>query len=170
MTLTTDAIDHWTRIQPAHARNPLLTEMADASVAAVNETDPMRQAFHAGLFTGYAVGFGLVTREALDRARREPFSSNIHLDFWRPSSSADTDTAWACGVRHGYYLATSEQPAADECVLCGERIVEDVDDADWCTDGLFCGPQDCRNTWHRSAGSDASCYDDDPRGGDGDDD
>jgi hypothetical protein len=148
MTLTIDAIDHWTRIQPEQARDPLLTEMATASVAAVRETDPMRQAFHTGLFTGYAVGFGLVTREALDRARRTPWSSNVHVDFWRPSTFADTDTAWACGVRHGYYLATSERPDADDCLMCGERLIEALDDITYCDDGAFCGIDDCRRLWH----------------------
>lgn len=159
MTLTADAIDHWTEIQPVKARNPLLDEMHDAGKTALTETDPHRQAFHAGLFTGYAVGFGLVTREALDRARRAPYSANVHLDFRRPRPYDDDTTLWACGVRHGYYLATSERPDADECALCGERLIEKLDDTEWCTCGLFCGIDGHRREWHAANGSPTGCTD-----------
>lgn len=159
MTLTDDAIDHWTRIEPAPARGPLLAEMADAAETALDPTiSDERRSFYSGLFTGYAVGFGLVSREVLDRARREPRSSATHIDFRRPRFGDDTTTWWACGVRHGYLLSTSEHPYADSCVLCGERLIEDVDDTDCCTDGLFCGWDDHRREWHGHEGQAASCW------------
>lgn len=157
MTMTVDAVDHWTRLDPAPARNPLLAEMTTAATEAIT-SDGTSRAFYTGLFTGYAVGFGLVTREALERARREPRSANLHLDFRHPSRYDDDTTWWACGVRHGYYLATSERPDADECLLCGERLIENLDDTEACEDGVFCGMDGCKKLWH--ANGPHACQDD----------
>lgn len=149
-----ERLDHWTDLHlEEQVRQPLIEEMHEASRQALVETDPLRRAFFTGLFTGYAVAFGLVTREALERARRTPFSTNLHVDFWRPSSFADDDTYWATGVRHGYYLGTSERPDADECVLDGERICRDLDDHDSCMDGVFCAMERCSADWHANGGS-----------------
>lgn len=144
MTLT---IDHWVDLQPQQVRQPLLNEMHEAGVTALGQTDETQRTFYTGLFTGYAVGFGLITREALDRARMQPGASAVHIDFRRPRWNDDTDTLWACGVRHGYSLATSENPDADECALCGERIVKSTDDFEGCDDGVFC-PFECMAIWH----------------------
>jgi hypothetical protein len=149
----TATLDHWTDLHPAAARDPLLAEMHDAGRQALLEPDPQRKVYFTGLFTGYAVGFGLITREALDRARRTPFSTNLPLDFWRPHPFADADSYWATGVRRGYLLSTSEHPHADECVLCGERLIEDLDPTDWCVDGLFCELDNHRAEWHRQGPS-----------------
>jgi hypothetical protein len=76
-------------------REPIRQEMHQAFDQAMCETDEFRRRYFAGLGLGYAVAFGLVTREALDKARRTPFSVNLHVDFWRPSFFADEDSAWA---------------------------------------------------------------------------
>lgn len=128
-------------------RQPLRAEMFTAFDDALNEQDPQRQRFLIGLGLGYAVAFGLVTREALDRARLHPGASNIHIDFRRPRFDDDEDTLWACGVRHGYALATSERSDADECAMCGERLTED-DDFTVCLDGRFCDNGECEHDWH----------------------
>lgn len=130
-------------------RNPLLTEMMAAFETALTlPTDTPARRFHEGLGLGYGVAFGIVDRQALDRARRALHASNIHLDFRRPNPYDDDDTLWACGVRHGYYLGTSEQPDAEDCAMCGERLTAD-DDAERCDDGWFCGfGSDCSRIWH----------------------
>lgn len=146
-----------TAIMERPVRSPLMSEMLEAGETALREQDPLRAAFYRGLFTGYAIAFGLHDRATLDSARNTPFSANLHLDFWRPHFAADEDTYYATGVRRGYWLGTSERPDADECVLCGERLIEDLDAVDWCDDGLFCEWDDHRREWHASAGHDATC-------------
>lgn len=146
-------VDQWTDLQPASVRAPLLAEMHSASAEALTDTDPMRRAFNTGLFTGYAVGFGLITREALDTARLTPGSSAVHIDFRQPRWNDDPDTLWACGVRHGYALATSEHPHADVCALCGERIIPDLDNYEQCIDGRYCENGECFHDWHANGPS-----------------
>lgn len=128
-------------------RNPLVDEMHEAFVQALAETDPQRNRFYAGLGIGYAVAFGLVTREALTRARLNRHAVNMHIDFRRPRFDDDEDTLWACGVRHGYALGTSERSDADECAMCGERLTDD-DDTQRCADGQFCDNGECFTDWH----------------------
>lgn len=152
MSLT---IDQWTDTKPSPARAPLLAEMQQAGADALNQTDPLRQAFYTGLFTGYAVGFGLVTREALDRARLQPGAVNQHIDVRRPRHDDDPDTLWACGVRHGFYLGTSERQDAYDCDLCGERLTDD-DEIDLCEHGRFCGTG-CIQDWHFPGGGWGRC-------------
>lgn len=133
-------------------RNPLLAEMMTAYETALTLPQGSRERrFYEGLGLGYAVAFGFVTREALDAARRQPGASNVHIDFRQPRFDDDEETLWACGVRHGYALGTSEQVDADECVACGERLTDD-DDPDVCDDGYFCPPHinDCRAVWHQN--------------------
>lgn len=141
-------------------RDPLLNEMREAGRQALCESDPQRTAFYSGLFTGYAVGFGLIDRDALDRARLQPGSEPLHIDFRRPRFDDDPDTLWACGVRHGYLLATSERPDATDCGLCGERITSD-DDTESCEHDTFCDGAGCIQTWHAAEGVDVCTYLDD---------
>lgn len=135
------------------ARPPLVREMHDALDAALNtpEADSQRRRFYTGLALGYGVAFGLIDRQVLDRARNQPFSANVHFDFRRPTGYDTDETLWACGVRHGYSLGTSERDDAEDCVACGERLTED-DDPDVCDDGHFCPAwiNDCRVVWHQN--------------------
>lgn len=149
-----DPIDHWLDLDTRTPRKPLREEMYSAFDAAMDApTDPpLRRAIWTGVGTGYAVAFGLVTREALDRARRTPSAICLHPDDWNPRATADEEEAWACGVLWGYYQGTSEHPDADMCVTCGQRIVTSVDDSESCPDGLFC-PFDCRAIFHANGPS-----------------
>ena len=130
-------------------RTPLIAEMHDALDSALTTPplDSQRRRFYLGLTLGYGVAFGIIDRQVLDRARRQPGSSNVHFDFRRPRFDDDDDTLWACGVRHGYSLGTSERPDADECGLCGERITDD-DDTDSCEHGVYCADEGCIRDWH----------------------
>jgi len=130
------------------SRSPLITEMHDALDTALTtaEADSQRKRFYVGLALGYGVAFGIIDRQTLDRARNQPWSSNIHFDFRRPRPFDEDETLWACGVRHGYALGTSERSDADDCAMCGERLTED-DDYDQCLDGKFC-PLGCFRDWH----------------------
>lgn len=132
------------------ARQPLVAEMHEALDLALTtpDEDSQRKRFYIGLALGYGVAFGIIDRQVLDRARRQPGASNIHIDFRRARFDDDDETLWACGVRHGYALGTSERPDADECAMCGERITED-DDYDQCLDGRFC-LLGCSRDWHAS--------------------
>ena len=129
-------------------RTPLIAEMHEALDTALltPDTDSQRKRFYIGLALGYGVAFGIIDRQVLDRARRQPGAENRHIDVRRGRWDDDDETLWACGVRHGYALGTSERPDADDCAMCGERITED-DDYDQCLDGRFC-PIDCSHDWH----------------------
>lgn len=131
-------------------RNPLLDEMMAAfNTALTLPAATSERRFHEGLGLGYGVAFGIVDRQVLDRARRALHASNIHYEFRRPNPFDDDDTLWACGVRHGYALGTSEHRTAEDCSLCGERIIPDDDDYERCDDGFFCGAgSDCSQIWH----------------------
>jgi hypothetical protein len=153
-TLTTDPVDHWVNLHQQTIRKPLLNEMHQTAEEALAESDPMRKAFLTGMHTGYAVGFGLVTREALTRARRTPGSANVHIDFRKPRGFDDEDTLWACGVRHGYYLGTSERLDATACDMCGERIVDALDEVESCEHGAFCDGEGCIQYFHSGGGLD----------------
>jgi hypothetical protein len=132
-------------------RRPLLDEMTSAASDALTETDPNRRAFHEGFFTGYAIAFGLLPRDQLDAARTTPFSTNLHLGFWNPSWFADVDSYRATGIRHGYWMGSSENPLAYQCDLCSERIVEGKDETESCEHGIFC-EGGCINDFHAGAG------------------
>lgn len=141
-----------------HIRRPLRDEMHQAFDTAMDETEPTRSAFYSGLGIGYAVAFGLVTRESLDRARLDPYARNVHIDFWRPTFGADEDSHWATGVLHGYYLGTSERSDVSECDLCGQRITPE-DDTDNCEHGTFCAGG-CIRDWHVGGGLDQCTFSD----------
>lgn len=152
--LMTDPIDHWLDLPLADVRRPLRAEMFSAFNAALDtpETATHRRAYWTGLGTGYAIAFGLVTREALSKAQRTPGAAVLSdLEVWKPSRT-DEETSWACGVLYGYWMGTSEHPNADECATCGQRILKDLDDFEACDDGIFC-PIDCKATFHANGPS-----------------
>lgn len=151
--LVPDPIDHWLDLDLTTPRKPLRAEMFTAFDEALDcpLDPPHRRAYWTGVGTGYAVAFGLVTREALDRARRVPGAVTLSdINTWTPGAFADEETAWACGVLFGYWQGTSEHPDADECVTCGQRILRTLDDFQECPDGMFCPDHldDCHRVFH----------------------
>lgn len=150
-SLMAEPVDHWLDLDVQTPRKPLREEMFSAFDVAVEAPAGHRRAYWTGVGTGYAVAFGLVTREALEKARRIPGALPLTADdCWKPQD--DEETAWACGVLYGYQQGTSELPDADECVTCGQRILTTVDDYEGCADGVFC-PFDCKSTFHANGPS-----------------
>lgn len=142
-----DPIDHWLDLDIATPREPLRQEMYAAVEQAANSPAGERRALWTGVATGYAIAFGLFTRDALDKARLVPGALTVHPDDYSPGRYGDEETAWACGVLHGYYMGTSEGLDVTTCAQCGQRRVHDVDEVAACEHGDFC--PDCVSDWHR---------------------
>jgi hypothetical protein len=149
--LVQDPTDHWLDLRVAQPRKPLLDEMMSAyNCALLAPTDPgHRRAAWIGVGTGYAVAFGFVTREALERARRVPGALTVHPREFHPSPFNDVETAWASGVLYGYYLGTSEGMDVTTCTHCGQRLAHNLDYIVTCHHGDFC--DDCVTDWHRDS-------------------
>ena len=147
-TLMHDPVDHWLDLPVTTPRKPLRAEMYAAFDEALDcPTDPpYRRAAWTGVGTGYAVAFGLVTREALDRARRTPGALALHPDDLRVGPFSDEDEFWASGVLYGYKQGTSELPDANECGHCGQRLIERIDFPAYCQHGTFC--EEHISEWH----------------------
>lgn len=134
-------------------RVPLRHEMFSAFNEALDAADqPLRRAAWTGVGTGYAVAFGLVTREMLDRARLVPGALTLHPEELPIKPSTDEEECWASGVLYGYYQGTSEQRDVTSCTHCGRRLDHDLDDIEGCHHGDFCGPEGCARDWHSGGG------------------
>jgi hypothetical protein len=145
--LMSDPVDRWVDLTVQKPRQPLLDEMHQAYQEALDTEEPFRRAYYIGVGTGYAVGFGFITREVLDRARRVPAAVTLaEFNLWKPNHYADEETAWACGVLYGYWMGTSELPDARQCEHCGTRLLDGLDDIQECEHGEFCF--DCQPDWH----------------------
>lgn len=139
-TLMTDPVDHWLDLPVESPRKPLMWEMFSAGEQALlaPADPPYRRAAWTGVFTGYAVAFGLVTREALDRARRTPHATATHPDELRIGPFTDEDDCWASGVLYGYSQGISEHPDVQRCPTCGLNLLPDLDWTADCHHGVFC--------------------------------
>jgi len=121
--------------------------------ALINELDPDRHSYLAGVYLGYSVALGWLDRTIVEEARRAPFASTIPLDVaLRPIRSAhvESERLRACGTLWGYSQATRFQPDADECGSCGARLLTETDDVDYCMRDMlrFCGDGACIESWH----------------------
>lgn len=127
---------------------------------ALDATDPIVQAYHAGAYNGYGIALGLHSVDALVEARtRVAFAACLTLDEFlggRGAQQCSDDaaaTARASGLLWGWKQATRFHAGADECGECAQRLMP-FDDTDECPKQLgrvFCGWDLCRSSAHLGA-------------------
>ena len=129
----------------------------DQSLEVLNErdrtTDPDKRAWLLGVNAGYVAALSpadvwqLIFTQARGShyATPAPYEQAVTgLRMLRLPELQLRSVLYYSGVLHGYKQATVDEPDADECIMCGNRILTDrVQHAQCRYHGYFCS-EDCR--------------------------